>query len=143
MFVHVSVILFTGGGVCPIACWDTPPPPSGTRGRHPPQDQRQAPPGTRGRHPPWEQTSPPGADPPAQCMLGDMGNKQAVRILLEGNLVTPVCHSVHRGGVCIGGDLHSGGLPPGERRVGQTPLEYYGIWSTSGQYASYWNTFLI
>ena len=24
MFLHVSVILFTGGGVCPIACWDTP-----------------------------------------------------------------------------------------------------------------------
>ena len=31
MFLHVSVILFTGGGggggtVCPTACWDTPPP---------------------------------------------------------------------------------------------------------------------
>ena len=26
--------------------------------------------------------------------------------------------------------------------VGQTPLGYYGIRSTSGRYASYWNTFL-
>ena len=33
------------------------------------------PPGTRGR------------PPPAQCMLGDTGNKRAVRILLECNLV--------------------------------------------------------
>ena len=46
MFLHVSVILSTGG-VCPIAYWDTPP---WTRGRHPspkskyPRDQRQAPP---------------------------------------------------------------------------------------------------
>ena len=38
---------------------------------------------------PWKQTPPgtrhpPGADsPPAQCMLGDMGNRRAVRILLE------------------------------------------------------------
>ena len=72
-------------GVCPIACWDTPP---GMRGRHPPPgadppDQRQATP--RNRHPqdqrqaPQEQTSllqgpeagtlpgsrhPPGVDTP-------------------------------------------------------------------------------
>ena len=52
MFLHVSVILFTGGGVCPIACWDTPPPP---------WDQRCAPypPGTIGADTPqcsacWE-----------------------------------------------------------------------------------------
>ena len=49
---NVSVILFTGGGVCPIACWDTPPPP---------WDQRCAPypPGTIGADTPqcsacWE-----------------------------------------------------------------------------------------
>ena len=30
---------------------------------------------------------PPGRHPPAQCMLGDTGNKRAVRILLECNLV--------------------------------------------------------
>ena len=37
---------------------------------------------TRGRHP-WTT----GRHPPAQCMLGDMGNKWAVRILLESILV--------------------------------------------------------
>ena len=110
MFLHVSVILSGGGGVCLSACWDTywnaylslysnvifrsrgkvifseacvensvhrggclpncmlgypcPPPPP-----------------TRGRHP-------PGADTPTtQCMLGDTGNKRAVRILLEFILV--------------------------------------------------------
>ena len=73
MFLHVSVILVTGGGL-PIACWDTHPPgpDAGT-----PWDQRQAP------ILPREQT------PPAQCMLGDMGNKRAVRILLECDLVSP------------------------------------------------------
>ena len=85
MFLHVAVILFTGGG-CPIACWDTPPK---TRGRHPP-DQRQAP---QEQTSPWDQAPPmsrhpPGpGTPPAQCMLGDTGNKRAVRILLECNLV--------------------------------------------------------
>ena len=40
-----------------------------------------------GRDPPGTRL-PPGADtPPAQCMLGDTGNKQAVRILLECILV--------------------------------------------------------
>ena len=34
--------------------------PAGTRGRQPPQDQRQAPPGTRGRHPPPGGTHPTG-----------------------------------------------------------------------------------
>ena len=63
-----------GGGVCPIACWDThtqtPGPEAGTPlwTRHP-----LHPPGTR--------------HPPVQCMLGDTGNKRAVRILLECNLV--------------------------------------------------------
>ena len=93
------------GGICPIVCWDTPP--RWTKGRHPPGSshplgtntpQEQTPPGTRS---PWEQTSdpprsrplpdqasPPGADPlPVQCILGDTGNKQAVRILLQCNLV--------------------------------------------------------
>ena len=32
IFLHLSVILFTGGGVCLSACWDTTPPKS----RHPP-----------------------------------------------------------------------------------------------------------
>ena len=68
MFLHVSVILFTGG-VCPIAFWDT-----------------QTPPGTRHTLPLG--STPLRADPPsAQCILGDTGNKRAVRILLECNLV--------------------------------------------------------
>ena len=54
MFLHVSVILFTGG-----VCWHTTPTPH-----------------------PQEQT--PYRD---QCMLGDAGNKQAVRMLLECILV--------------------------------------------------------
>ena len=84
----LSVILFTGG-VCPSAYWETPPQ---TRGRHtspgpdPPRSRHLQP---LGADPP----SPPlGADPPeqtlpAQCMLGDTGNKRAVRILLECVLV--------------------------------------------------------
>ena len=85
----------------------------GTRGRHPPRSeadtpQEQTPPGTdtpQSRHPDPKQTPsqqiPPGADtnhpeqtppprsrqPPTQCMLGDTGNKRAVRILLECILV--------------------------------------------------------
>ena len=39
MFLHLSVILFTGGGVCLSACWDAPP-------------REQTPP------PPWEQIPP-------------------------------------------------------------------------------------
>ena len=63
MFLHVSVNLFTWGGVCPIACWDTPP---RSRGRHP---QEQTPPGSRHTPHPLEQTPPrsrhpPGADTP-------------------------------------------------------------------------------
>ena len=85
IFLHLSVShsVHRGCGVCLSACWDTPP------GRHPPhpqgadtlpgadtpQEQISVPPS------PWEQT------PPAQCMLGDTGNKRAVRILLECILV--------------------------------------------------------
>ena len=58
MFLHVSVCP-GGGGVCPIACWDTFPwAHTHTPGRHPQADTpRQTPPG---------QTPPPLA----QCMLG-------------------------------------------------------------------------
>ena len=116
MFSHLSVIL----SVCLSACWDTPPrsrhpspweadtpwkqtPP---RSRHPPPPPKEAdtPPGSR--HP-WEADTPPGkqtlpeADtpsgsrhsPPAQCMLGDTGNKRVVRILLECILVRDKCES--------------------------------------------------
>ena len=105
MFLYLSVILFTGvgggGGDCPVHA-----------GIHTPQEQtaprskqswsthplEQTPP--KSRHPPREDT-PPGEDtpllgadtpigadtPPAQWMLGDTGNKRAVRILLECILV--------------------------------------------------------
>ena len=64
MFLHVSVILFTGGSASVHA----------------------------GIHRPWDETPPrsrppPGPDPPEQCMLGDTGNKRSVRILLECILV--------------------------------------------------------
>ena len=49
MFLHVSVILFTGGGVCPLHAGITPP--ARTRGKHPPGPGY--PPQTR--HTPWEQ----------------------------------------------------------------------------------------
>ena len=62
MFLHVSVILSTGGST-----WAGTP---------------------RAVTPPWESTPPPAGMPPLeQCMLGDMGNKRAVRILLECILV--------------------------------------------------------
>ena len=98
MFLHVSVILFTGG--LPHCMLGYTPP--GTRGRYPPQgpgtpqsrhprDQRQAPPPRpQDQVPPWEQTPPGTRHPPVQCMLGDTGNKQEVCILLECNLVIEI-----------------------------------------------------
>ena len=64
-----------------------------------------------------------------------------------------MCHRSHdQGGLRPGGDggLHAGGeggLHPGGglHRGGQTPfppMGFYGIRSTSGRYASYWNAFL-
>ena len=67
IFLHLFVILFTGG-------WGLP---QYMLGYHPPD---QAP----------HQTSPPGPGtlpPPVQSMLGDTVNARAVRILLECNLV--------------------------------------------------------
>ena len=63
MFLHLSVILFTGESAPLHAGIYTPP-------------------ATRGRHP-----SPRSTHTPEQCMLGDTGNKRAVRILLECNLL--------------------------------------------------------
>ena len=68
-FVFTRVCLSKGEGICPTACWDTPP---------------------LGRHPPWTE-SPPKADtpradtPPAQCM---QVNKRAVCIPVECNLIS-------------------------------------------------------
>ena len=56
MFLHLSVILFTGG-VCPMACWYTPH--LDTRGRHPT--------GTRGRH---THTHPVQTPPPPRDTTG-------------------------------------------------------------------------
>ena len=72
-YVFTSVCDSVNRGVCLSSCWDPPP-----GSRHFP----------RTRHP-------PGADtPPEQCMLGDTGNKRAVRILLECILVLYVIHKV-------------------------------------------------
>ena len=54
---HLFVILFTGGGICLSACWDTTP-----------RDQAPLGPGTTlppGADTPWEQI-PPGAVPPTR-----------------------------------------------------------------------------
>ena len=61
MFEHLSVSHSVHGGrvVCLSACWKDTPWADNPRSRH----------------------------PPAQCMLGDTGNKWAVRILLECILV--------------------------------------------------------
>ena len=84
-----------GEGVCPIACWDTTPPP-GTRGRYPlrpeagtPWRADTPPPGPEAGTPPTTR-HPPGPEAgthPVQCMLGDTGNKRAVLILPECKLV--------------------------------------------------------
>ena len=62
----------------------SPPPPRPEADALPPRDQRQAP-------PPRNRAPGPEAQrqvlPPAQCMLGYTGNKQAVRILLKCDLV--------------------------------------------------------
>ena len=68
IFLHLSVILFTGGGVCLSACWDTMPPPEQT---HTPPEQtphgNRHPPGAdsplRSRHPPRADT-PQSSQPP-------------------------------------------------------------------------------
>ena len=73
MFLQVSVILFTGGGVCLSACWDTSPGADTPQSRPPGADipPGQTPPRSRhptgSRHPPRVDT-PPGADthPPEQ-----------------------------------------------------------------------------
>ena len=72
MFLHVSVILFTGGGSAALHA-----------GIHPPPEPEA---GTPRADTPWSRTPRPGT-PPAQCMLVDTVNERAVCILLECNLV--------------------------------------------------------
>ena len=88
IFLHLSVILFTGG----VSTRENPPLP----GRTPPPDQADpTPPGSR--HPPPEQAdTPPGADttprarqtPPPGSRLQPTVNERPVRILLECILVS-------------------------------------------------------
>ena len=59
------------------------------------------------------------------------------RSLGQGNIFTPVCHSVQSGGVLRGGCLVPGGLPaPGG--AWWRPPGY-----CCGRHASYWNAFLL
>ena len=74
------------------------------------------------------------------------------RSLGQGNIFTPVCHSVHRGVLpqCMLGYHHPprtrhppGADPPGTRHP--PPEQSRACWeirSTSGRYASYWNAIL-
>ena len=130
-------------------------------GIHPPGTRqttpwtRQTPPGP-GRHPPrpGRHSPGPGRHPPGS-RLQHMVYEQLVRILLECILVTPVCHSVHRGG--RGSASMHAGIPPPEADTTHPPPPSPGpdtpplsrppprsdssIRSTSGRYASYWNAF--
>ena len=74
--------------------------------------------------------------------------------LWQGNIFTPVCHSVHRGGAYVAGGVHGRGHPwqgacvaggvHGRGHVWHAPpTRYYKIRSMSRQYASYWNAFLL
>ena len=96
IFLHLSDILFTGGGVYLSACWDNPPgadtrqEQTPARSRPPPgadTPQEQTPPWSR--HPP--RADPPRADTPLDqtppsppgSRLRHTVNERPVRILLE------------------------------------------------------------
>ena len=70
------------------------------------------------------------------------------RSLGQGNIFTPVCHSVHRGGMhgCSGGGMR--GCSEGVCVVAPGGGVYGIRWDTeirsmSGRYASYWNAFFV
>ena len=95
MFLHVSVILFTGG--YPSMHWARPPwqgvPPTGRppSGRQTPPGKetppgRQIPPGRQTSHTPGKET-PLARRPPSPPALRDTVNERTVCILLESNLV--------------------------------------------------------
>ena len=80
MFLHLSVIMFTRGGVCLSACWDTIP-------RAAPPDQR--PPASR--PPPRADTPQPGTPQTRHPSPRGLGRRllfRTVRILLECILVS-------------------------------------------------------
>ena len=113
IFLHLSVILFTGV-VCLSACWDTTP-PAGSR--HPPEQT----PIPREQTPPWEQTTareqthPPREQTPRE---------ETPRSRHPPPERTPPW-SRH---------------PPGADTF--PPQADSGIRSMNGRYASYWNAFL-
>ena len=70
----------------------------------------------------------------------------------QGNVFTPVCHSVHRGVWLQGGSATRGAACRGSASRGvclqgkgwaDPPIGYYEIRSMIGRYASYWNAFLL
>ena len=162
MFSQVSVC--TWGDVCPIACWNNPRDQRQTppRDQTPPRTRQPPGPETPRTRLPWDQT-PPGPDTPQSrhTLLGDMGNKQAVCILLEYILVSQA--SVRPWGMEVGTshpyphpnsqDMTPVDLTPptGHQILGPTPFSSV-LTSNSGhrnmsglarrRYASYWNAVL-
>ena len=151
MFLHLSVILFTGGGVCHTLPWTDTPLGQTPLGRHPPPGQ-----------------TPPGQTPLLRSACWDMVNKYAVYILLECILVLIVtarkrnCGKVmflHLSFCSAGGgrfhDVTSYGppritppsqgwhflprtAPPPPRMASHPPPPHV----ANGWYTSYWNAFL-
>ena len=135
MFLHVSVILFTGGvsgePPPPRDQADTPPPPGP---RRTPPGPRRTPPRTRqnppepGRTPPGTKENPPGTrqNPPGtrQNPPGPRRNPPP-----PGTRQTPPL-----------GPRRT--TPPGPGRPSPPREEDCSIRSMSGRYASYWNAFL-
>ena len=62
------------------------------------------------------------------------------RSLGQGNISTPVCHSVHRGGVCLNACWDT--TPAAPRANATPPTACWEIRSTRGRYVSYWNAIL-
>ena len=94
MFLHMSVILFTGGGSAPLHA-----------GIHPPREQT-APlgPGTPQRSACWEIWATSGQYASYWNTILLVINSTSYwpqRSCGQGNIFTPVCHSVHRGGFCL------------------------------------------
>ena len=98
-YTCLSVILFTGGSVCPSACWDIHTPRADTphgqtpqAGRHPPPRQTHIPTGQTplGRHPPGRHTFPLDRHLPRQTHTSLLSRRlllRTVRILLECILI--------------------------------------------------------